>query len=160
MSIQKLTTAINNLEHHIINHDQSNPKVSKSNIAWHIDHSLKVINNVSIATNTSDPKQFKNNFTLLGKVFFILGFFPRGKAKAPKHVLPPENITKADLIQQITLAKSNTATLTNLNKNAYFKHPLFGHINTKRVPKFLLMHTNHHLKIINDILKQQKTLSK
>ena len=160
MSLQKVILAINTLDTHIANHKLSHPKTSKSNIAWHIDHSLKVINNVSAATQTSNPDLFKNNFSILGKVFFTLGFFPRGKAKAPKHVLPPEVITKADLIQQITLAKSNIDTLSNLDKNAYFKHPLFGHINTKRVPKFLVMHSNHHLKIINDILKQQKTLSK
>lgn len=160
MSSNKLNSLISSMETQLDNHSVSNPKVSKSNIAWHIDHSLKVINNVIVALQKSDPNTFKNNFSLLGKTLFILGFFPRGKAKAPKHVLPPENITKADLLQQITLAKSNIAILINLDKNAYFKHPLFGNINTKRVPKFLKMHTNHHLKIINDILKQQKTLSK
>lgn len=82
-----------------------------------------------------------------------LGFFPRGKAKAPKHVKPPEVILKEDLILQVNLAKTNIRTIVSLDKNAYFKHPLFGNINTKRVNRFLLIHTNHHLKIINDVLK-------
>lgn len=160
MSLQKLTLAINNLDNQIANYKISHPKISKNTIAWHIDHSLKVINNVCATTHTSDPTTYNDNFNLLGKVFFTLGFFPRGKAKAPKHVLPPETITKQDLVQQIILAQSNIAKLNNLDKNAYFIHPLFGNINTKRIPKFLAMHTNHHIKIINDILKQQKTLSK
>ena len=153
MNPQKLDLALNKLESHIDNHSISNPKISKSDIAWHIDHSLKVINNVVIALQKSDPTTYKNNFSFLGKLFFTLGFFPRGKAKAPKHVKPPEVILKKDLISQLQEAKNHVETISSLNMNAYFKHPLFGNINTKRVTKFLVLHTNHHLKIINDIMK-------
>ena len=154
MSLKKVNSALEKLEVHIENHTVSNPKVSKSDIAWHIDHSLKVINNVSIALQKSEPKVYKDNFSFLGKVFFTLGFFPRGKAKAPKHVKPPEVILKEDLISQIQLAKTNIRTIASLNKNAFFKHPLFGDINTSRVNRFLVLHTNHHLKIIEDIMKK------
>ena len=149
-----MNTLLNSLEAHIENHSVSNPKVSSGNIAWHIDHSLKVINNVVIALQKSDPNSYINNFSVLGKIFFKLGFFPRGKAKAPKHVKPPEVILKEALISQIELAKANVKSIANLDKTAYFKHPLFGNINTARVYRFLSLHTNHHLKIINDILKK------
>jgi hypothetical protein len=152
MSSEKLNQVINSLEAHIKNESVSNSKVSKSNIAWHIDHSFKVINNVILAVQSSDPTTYKNNFSFLGKVFFTLGFFPRGKAKAPKHVRPPETISKQDLISQLELAKTNAQTIADLDRNAYFKHPLFGNVNTPRIYKFLLLHTNHHLKIINDIM--------
>jgi len=153
MSSKKLNLALNSLETHIENHAASNPKISNSNVAWHIDHSLKVINKVIASLQSSDPNTYKNNFSFLGKVFFTLGFFPRGKAKAPKHVKPPEVILKEDLISQTELAKTNIKTIADLDNNAYFKHPIFGNVNTKRVPHFLTLHTNHHLKIINDILK-------
>ena len=154
MSSKKIYLLLNSLEAHIENHSVSNPKISDADIAWHIDHSLKVINNVIIALQNSDPNSYENNFSFLGKLFFKLGFFPRGKAKAPKHVKPPEVILKKDLISQIQLAKTNVETTVNLDKNAYFKHPLFGNINTTRVYRFLVLHTNHHLKIINDIMKE------
>lgn len=153
MNLKKLNLALKNLESHIENHSISNPKISKSNVAWHIDHSLKVINNISAALQNSDTATYKNNFSFLGKIFFKLGFFPRGKAKAPKHVKPPEVVLKEDLILQVALAKTNIEAITSLDKNAYFKHPLFGNVSTKRVNRFLLIHTNHHLKIINDVLK-------
>ncbi len=153
MSLKKVNHVLTNLESHIESHSISNPKISRSDVAWHIDHSLKVINNVNNALQKSDPNSYKNNFSLLGKIFFKLGFFPRGKAKAPKYVKPPEVVLKEDLISQMELAKINIKTITSLDKNAYFKHPLFGNINTKRVYRFLVLHTNHHLKIINDILK-------
>ena len=96
----------------------------------------------------------KYNFSFLGKLFLKLGYFPRGKAKAPKYVKPPEVILKEDLVSQLQLAKTNVSTIADLNKNAYFKHPLFGHINKKRVTKFLVLHTTHHLKIMEDIMKK------
>ena len=152
MSSEKINQYINTLEAHIANHETNNPKVSKATIGWQIDHSLKVINNVSKALQSSDPNDYEKNFSFLGKVFFTLGIFPRGKAKAPKHVKPPEIILKEDLITQIEEAKINVKTIKGLNDNAFFKHPLFGHVNKKRVNRFLEIHTNHHLKIINDIL--------
>jgi len=154
MSLEKATVALNRLESHIENHSISNPKASKGDIAWHIDHSLKVFNNVIIALQKSDPNTFKNNFSFLGKLFFTLGFFPRGKAKAPKYVTPPEVILKENLISQLQEAKTNMNSIADLDKNAYFKHPLFGHINKKRVATFLALHTNHHLKIMEDIMKK------
>jgi hypothetical protein len=102
--------------------------------------------------HSSDPKTYKNNFSFLGKVLFTLGFFPRGKAKAPKHVRPPEVILKEDLISQIELAKTNINLISTLDDNAYFKHKLFGNVNTPRIYRFLSMHTNHHVKIANDII--------
>lgn len=153
MNVTKLNLLLSNLETHIENHAASNPKVSKSNVGWHLDHSLKVINSVSRVLHDSDPKSYKNNFSFLGKLFFTLGFFPRGKAKAPAQVKPPEVILKEDISSQLELAKSNIKTLHTLDKYAYFKHPLFGDINKARIPRFLELHTNHHLKIINDVLK-------
>ncbi|MBU2939003.1 DinB family protein [Lacinutrix sp. C3R15] len=154
MPLKKLNTTLSTLESHIENHTVLNAEVSKSNIGWHIDHSLKVINNVIIALQKSDPESFKNNFSFLGKIFFTLGFFPRGKAKAPEYVQPPEVILKEDLISQLQQAKTNINSIANLDKNAYFKHPIFGYINKKRVATFLALHTNHHLKIMEDILKK------
>ncbi|WP_339875595.1 DUF1569 domain-containing protein [Olleya marilimosa] len=160
MNSEKLNHTLDRLESHIKDYTIINTRVSQGSIAWHIDHSLKVINNVCNASIESDPSTYLNNFTFLGKLFFTLGFFPRGKAKAPKHVKPPKVITEESLVLQIEDARSNINKINTLDKNAYFNHPLFGHVNTTRVNRFLILHTNHHLKIINDILKQQKTLSK
>ncbi|WP_055442748.1 DUF1569 domain-containing protein [Lacinutrix himadriensis] len=154
MSLEKASLALNRLESHIENHSISNPKISKGDIAWHIDHSLKIINAVVISTQKSDPNTFKNNFSFLGKLFFTLGFFPRGKAKAPKYVTPPEVVLKEDLISQLQEAKTNINSIAALDKNAYFKHPLFGHVNKKRIYTFLVLHTTHHLKIMEDIMKK------
>ena len=152
-STVKLANYIKVLESHIPKYEVTNSKVSKATIGWQIDYSLKVINNVCLATQNSDPETFKNNMSFLGKLLLFLGKFPRGKAKAPKHVRPPEIIIKEDLVSQVTDAKQNIETISKLPKNAYFAYPMFGHVNTTRVVRFLEVHTKHHLKIIEDMLK-------
>jgi len=149
----KLAKYLNDLESHIPKFEEKNLSISKSTVGWQIDHSVKVINNVAKALEVSDPSLYENDFKFLGRLFFTLGFFPRGRAKAPKYVRPPETILKEELISQVQLAKFNIESLKGLDTNAFFKHPLFGNINTKRVHRFLELHTNHHLKIIRDILK-------
>tara|TARA_R110000868_G_scaffold289108_1_gene549249 strand:- start:899 stop:1372 length:474 start_codon:yes stop_codon:yes gene_type:complete len=132
---------------------KKNPKVSKSTIGWQLDHALKVFNAVSKSTKNSNPKEYERKFNFWRTILFPIGYFPRGKARAPKYVLPPEIITLDDLNTQLLVAKENINTLNSLNKAMYFKHPIFGMLAKKQTLRFLEMHTNHHLKIINDILK-------
>ncbi|MCC1484298.1 DUF1569 domain-containing protein [Winogradskyella immobilis] len=150
---RKLSKYLDKIESVIPKHEEKNLNVSKSTVGWQIDHSLKVINNVTKALEDSDPNLYENDFSFTGKVFLTLGYFPRGKGKAPKHVKPPEVILKEDIISQLEAAKSNIEMIANLNEDSFFKHPLFGNINTKRIYRFLEVHTKHHLKIVNDILK-------
>ena len=148
-----LENRLNLLESYIPHFESINMKVSKVNVAWQLDHSLKVINAVAISMAKSDPSKYINNFSFLGKVFLKLGYFPRGKAKAPKYVTPPETILKEDLITQLTEARQHIKNVLALDENAYFKHPLFGNVNRNRVLPFINAHTNHHLKIVKSIMK-------
>mgnify|MGYP001350909674 FL=1 len=99
------------IEEYLLFMDKEDLNVSKANIGWHIDHSLKVINSVSEVLKNSDPYQYKKKFNLLRIFIFILGYFPRGKAKSPKKVLPPEIILREDLENQIAVAVSNLKSI-------------------------------------------------
>ena len=101
----------------------------------------------------SDPTLFRNNFSLLGKICFKIGYFPRGKAKVPKYLKSPEVILESDIVTQFAEARQHIKEIENLADNAYFRHPIFGHINKKRVFRFMDTHTNHHLKIVKEIVK-------
>jgi hypothetical protein len=133
--------------------DKENPKVSISTVGWQLDHALKVFNAVSEWTENSNPEDYKSKFSFWRIVLFPLGYFPRGKVKAPKYVLPPEVIKIEDLNTQIQTARTHVERLIALPENAYYKHFIFGMLSKKQTLRFLQMHTNHHLKIVNDILK-------
>ena len=149
-----LENRLKTLESYIPHSKSIDVTISKVDVAWHLDHSLKVLNAVAKSMETSDPALFRNNFTFIGKICLKIGFFPRGKAKAPKYVKPPEVILKEDIITQLAEAREHIKGIKNLEENAYFRHPLFGHINKKRVFGFMDIHTNHHLKIVKSILKK------
>ena len=134
--------------------DVGNQEISKGSVGWHLDHSLKVINNVSVALIKSDVRDYNSKFNLLRLITFTIGFFPRGKAKSPKRVLPPEEISIEDVKNQLDLATKNLELITALKDHQHFIHPLFKQLNKKQTIKFLRLHTNHHLKIIRDILNK------
>ncbi|MFI1772921.1 DUF1569 domain-containing protein [Thalassobellus citreus] len=152
--IDTLNILLNQLEKHIPFKDKNNTLISKSNVGWQLDHTIKVINAVSSVLAKTDPKKYKKNFNLRRTILFALGYIPRGKAKAPKTVLPPNTISTQDLISQLETAKKQIESIKALPKNAYFIHHIFGMLTKKQTFRFLEIHTKHHLKIVNDILNQ------
>ncbi|APZ45010.1 hypothetical protein BW723_01310 [Polaribacter reichenbachii] len=141
------------IQKHLGDIDKVNLKISKANVGWHLDHTLKVINSVSDFLIKSEPKEYKKTFHLLRSITFAVGAFPRGKAKAPKKVLPPKNILKEDIEHQLKLAYENIKLIKELEDHKNFMHPIFKQLNKQQTFKFLKIHTNHHLKIVKSILK-------
>lgn len=134
--------------------DFSNPEVSKANVAWHLDHMLKTINQVSKKLIDSDPDAFRPNFSPQRTFVHTSGIIPRGAAESPQNVRPPEVILLDSLERQLSLAKINLTKITDLNEKANFQHPIFKQLDRDQTRRFLDVHTNHHLKIIKDILEE------
>lgn len=150
---ESLIPFVKKLESYLPVKDKRNEAVTTSDVAWQIDHSLKVINLVCETLLNSNPEDYKNSFSKWRLLLFTIGYFPRGRVKAPKFVRPPEIITINDLNEQILLAYQNIEKLKSTPNHAHFKHFIFGVLNKNRTIRFLQLHTNHHLKIIRDILK-------
>ncbi|MBS9462448.1 DUF1569 domain-containing protein [Flagellimonas sp. 389] len=142
------------IEHYIPHKDSIDTLVSKVDVAWHLDHSLKTINKICEALEKSDPKAFKFNINLTRIAVFTYGDFTRGVAQSPKIVLPPKVIFKDSLYVQLEEASKNLVKIESLDTKAHFKHPYFNVLNKKQTKRFLKVHTHHHLKIIKDILKE------
>ena len=140
------------LQLHIANRDSFNPKVSKVPVAWHLDHSLKVINSICNALATSDPKVYKSNFNASRIFCYTFGYLPRGIAKSPRHTLPPDTIETEDINEQLRVVQLKLESFAALDDNANFKHPYFNQLNKRQAKRFLELHTRHHLKIIEDII--------
>ena len=141
------------LENHIPNLEKTNSNVSNSTIGWQIDHCLLVINGVIRQVEISNPTEFKSKFNFNRFIVFTTGKIPRGKIRAPKVVMPIDVATLEDLKLKMEIAKSNIQKLNDLPKNSFFKHPFLNDLNVKQTEKFLVIHTKHHLKIIEDILR-------
>ena len=126
--------------------------VSAVPVQWHLDHMLKTINNIYDSLESSDPTLHKPSFNFLRSVVYLIGTIPRGAAQSPQSVRPPEVILEEDIRTQLETARKNVKKVSDLDENAHFNHPKFEQLNRDQTLDFLEIHTNHHLKIIDDIL--------
>jgi len=133
--------------------DVLNPSVSSVNVGWHIHHSILVITEIVKSVTHSDPKMYQSSFNFKKLVVFTLGKFPRGKAPAPNVVKPTQPIQQEDFNVLFENAKKALSNLEYAQQNQFFVHPIFGKLNVKDTWKMLTIHTQHHLHIINDIIK-------
>ena len=130
--------------------------VSVKGIDWHVHHSLLVISGVCYLLMQSNPKDYQPKFNFLKQVIMTTGVIPRGKAKAPKAVVPLEKIDSQETQKLFSKVEYQLKELENLNKNHFYTHHIFGDLNLKNSVKFLGIHTKHHLKIMRDIQEASK----
>ena len=148
-----LLPLLHQLESHISNFEKTNPNVSNSTVGWQIDHCLLVINGIIGQIEISDPLKYEPKWNFPKFMVFTTGKIPRGKAKAPKVVIPTQVAPQEELLVKLAAAKNNVLKLDSFSENQFFNHPFFKDLNVKQTKKFLTIHTKHHLKIIEDILK-------
>ena len=147
-----LITHLNQIESLISERDRINKDISKVDVAWHLDHILKTINRITKALQESKPENYQSSFNAARKMSLTFGYIPRGRAQSPAVVRPPDKILTEDIFSQLEEARKNIIVLNDLNRKSHFKHPVFGIINKATTIRFIEVHTEHHLKIIRDIL--------
>lgn len=150
--MQELIKLIDQLQSDISYFDKENIDVSGGSVGWHIEHSLKTIDQIVNACKNSNPSKYQWHFNFNRLLILsITKKIPRGKAKAPKVVRPEGEISKGSLQLHLEKVSQNLENWNGLDKNVHFPHPFFGILNKKETEKFLVLHTNHHLQIIEDI---------
>jgi hypothetical protein len=154
--MEKLKKLIHDLESKIPNQEMLNTSISKSSVGWHIEHTLLTTNLVIEALQKSNPENYKWTFNFYRVLILTMNKIPRGKARAPKIVQPKEDFNIESLKKHLEKGKTKLTEIDAIGSTNYFEHPYFGHLKLKPTIKFLEIHTNHHLQIINDIIKSYK----
>ncbi|SDL13478.1 hypothetical protein SAMN04488034_102396 [Salinimicrobium catena] len=154
LNLDLIQAQLNEMKEYISEKDIKNSSVSSAPVEWHLSHSLKVINNIISSLESSDPGNFKKEFSFWKVVIFLTRKIPRGRARSPKAVLPPEDITLEHLKGEWSKAKQNVSLINSFPGKAHFEHPYFKHLDRNQTKKFLEIHTEHHLKIIREILEK------
>jgi hypothetical protein len=150
--MQALLSLLNTLETKIPYHEKINVSVSQSSVGWHIEHSLLAAIRIIAVLKKSNPDEYKWIFNFPRLYVYTLNKIPRGRGKAPQSVQPAGEITRQTLTDSLAVAKQKVAELHSLHPRSNFMHPYFGKLNVKATIKFLKIHTQHHLKIIDDIV--------
>jgi len=140
------------IEAYFTKKEVQNAVVSQANFAWHLDHILKTINSITENLVASNPEEYDSKFNIQRILVHTSGTIPRGAAQSPQSVTPPDTILLDSLGIQWEQAWKSMEKISGLDENAFFAHPVFDHLDRDQTRRFLEIHTNHHLKIIKDIL--------
>ena len=154
--MKKISDLILQLETNVKHHEITAPVLSNGSVGWHITHTLLVMNAVIDALRKSIPGTYKNTYSLKRSFVMITGRIPRGKVKAPTAVQPDTTISLAALEQEMMLTKENIKKTAQLSSEHFFRHPFMGDFKLKPALRFIIIHTKHHLKIINEIITLNK----
>jgi hypothetical protein len=150
--INKLVNQLNEMQNFAEKWEVKNPSISAESVGWHLLHNLQVINGVVAGLAASDSSAYAPKHTFVKWLILLTKKIPRGKARAPK-ITVPTSISKAELEVALDRASLSVLNLLNQAPNQYFTHPMFGDLNTKLTQRFLWIHTEHHLKIVRDMLR-------
>jgi hypothetical protein len=150
---QKLISVVNKLESYFEHFEKANTAISKQNVAWHLDHSFRVLNGIATTLINSKPEDYKPNFNLKRIVVFINGKIPRGTGNAPKVVQAENPVMLSELQSWIIKVRPKLESLSTLNPKSNFNHPSFGQLNLKQSIRLLEIHTNHHIEIVKDLIQ-------
>ena len=151
-STQEILRKIDRLEAFTVQMNAIDTAVSKVGVDWHLAHSLKTINGICDALAQSDPADYSWSANVTRTMSLTFNFIPRGRAQSPQSVIPDEIITISDLQQLLQSARTKIETAIKLPEDSHFEHPVFGMIRRAEALRFLEVHTQHHLKIIEDII--------
>ncbi|MEL7149072.1 MAG: DUF1569 domain-containing protein, partial [Bacteroidota bacterium] len=98
---------------------------------------------------------YKSEFNMKRAYVFTFNKMPRGVATAPESVRPKENVDIDTIQVHYDQALTTVEKFSDLPEKKHMNHPVFGPLDRDQTIKFLIIHTEHHLKIIRDILKDK-----
>ena len=129
-------------------------RVSAWSPAEHIDHLLKVTK--SVLDRLPSQEALPRGINVIGRAILALGWIPRGKGRSPER-LTATRCTVEEL--QARLARVNAAVdaadaaTIDAARIPSVPHPRFGGLTPPQALRFITVHTEHHLKIVRDILR-------
>jgi len=99
--------------------------------------------------------------SIQGLMVLTFGRFPPFKVKVPQAITeksPVKNITKEEARNLLIKCRKRINDLTplihNSSKNQRIKHPRLGMLNARQWFKFILIHSQHHLKQLDRVEKK------
>lgn len=131
-----------------------NERVSGWSTAEHLDHMTKVAHWALRKIAKAQPAP--NGINLMGRLVLLLGWLPRGIGKAPAGVVGV-SVSAVELDVALTALEHELDALPldglRGSRAQVVPHPRFGGLTPSQGLRMVVVHTNHHLRIIDDILR-------
>ena len=129
-------------------------QVSAWSVSQQLDHIIKVGNATLGAIVAAKPLEGVPGVNLLGRAVMLLGWFPRGRARAPQR-LHGLAVSSKELLEQLDTTRGLVARICDPDFQPadvpVVRHPIFRGLTPAQTLRFVVVHTRHHLKIVRDI---------
>lgn len=136
------------------------PDVSAWSVANQLHHTATatglMLTGVHRIAAQSTPAQDGGRITTIGRAMLLTRHLPRGRGKAPRATVPPENVDRAELERALTHSRSAYDRLPGLFDDLAVstwrvEHPYFGWLSANQWLKLAALHADHHFSIIQEI---------
>jgi hypothetical protein len=138
-------------------------KVSLWSTAQQLHHSAMVatfgFDTIQKLHEEADSTILRRGFpTRNGIAVLLLGKIPRGKVKAPEAVQSPPEVTRPVIEKALAAADLSFDRVLTISPFLHdlkgrWTHPALGALNAPEWFRFVRVHTDHHLAIVDDIAK-------
>ena len=130
------------------------PEVSAWSVAEQLDHLTKVLER-ALGLLASGPPRLERGINLVGRLLLAVGRLPRGVGKSPSAVRgverPASELRGAVARVRALVASLDDAGSALAGRHPVFPHPYFAGLTPAQTLRFLVVHTDHHLRIVADI---------
>lgn len=154
--MEQIERTIEEFRSAVVRADAVAPAVSLWSVGEHVHHCCLSMIGISKSLRKSTPPAPRVRPTVARTAVLYFGFIPRGRAKSPSFVVPKPSTPQAELRAMLGQSAELLAMAHDLDRSTWFTHPFLGPMQRDQALKFVLVHNRHHLKIVSDILKQQR----
>ena len=133
-------------------------KISAWTPAEHLDHLIKVSTSLINRLLERDVEPLARGISVVGRVILTVGRIPRGRGRSPERLRGARataDALRAALDEFETALAALDATHLDGKRGAIVPHPRFGGLTPAQALRFAAIHNDHHLRIIEDVLRQQ-----
>ena len=132
-----------------------NQEVSGWSVGQQIEHVLIAMSGMALALRKEHISETQKADNQLKIEVLNSGSFPRGVIQAPEISRPREFVDQDDLKRLILKTSNRVSGLLDLSERSTIDHPILGQMSRDETIRFMVIHNDHHLSIIADILAEE-----
>jgi hypothetical protein len=132
------------------------PHVSGWSVAQHLDHVIKVNASVANGLLSANLEPLPKGMNILGHVILTIGRIPRGRGRSPARMVGAR-VTGLEIDAALSSLERSLAKVKELDlakpSPPVIGHPRFRALTAPEALRFMAVNTDHHLRIIDDVLR-------
>ena len=150
--VETILERLNALSSYFAHTDCRNDAVSDWSVGQQAEHVIRATSAFTVMILRNRPTDGSQPEVALKHRLLERGSIPRGIAKAPEPTLPGEHPSPIDLDSLLLKCRNRVERLSGVDPQSVAIHPYLGEMKRDEILQFLIIHLDHHLSIIKDIM--------